>query len=161
MDQSAKQTDISDPQLSFYREDIDPLEIRGQFDAMYHQALVSARGGIDCGPTATAPGARQEFGDDSDVNRIIERSGVPVPRVLAYGEYDFEMTLQSGLEATRAANGAWDRLPAEVRERYRSWPAVLRAMASGELEYGEVLDGSPKGPPVGEKPPEAPKSEGA
>lgn len=91
---------------------------------------------IDC---STLPDlARQEFKADSDVNTIVnrfKRGVIPLTFPVQYGERDFELDLQAGLEAQRRLGEAFRKLPAEVRGRYVSWEEVAQAVARGDLEF--------------------------
>lgn len=82
---------------------------------------------------------RQEFRDDCDVNILLRRHGVDVPqRQVVYGEYDFDTDLSSAFAASRMAADAFDRVDPAVTSLYGDWPAVLAAVARGEV----VIDGS-------------------
>ena len=82
---------------------------------------------------------RQEFRDECDVNILLVRHGLDVPqRQVTYGEYDFDTDLVSAFGASRLASEAFDRVDPAVTSLYGSWPAVLAAVARGEV----VIDGS-------------------
>jgi len=97
---------------------------------------------------------RQEFRDDCDVNILLQRHGVDVPqRGVNYGEYDFDTDLVSALGASRAAAEAFERVDPAVSSLYGSWPAVMAAVARGEVVIDgasiRLTDQAPAGAPSG------------
>lgn len=85
--------------------------------------------------------ARQEFKDEADVTKILARFGVGTPqRQTIYEEVDYTLDLQNALEAARAAETAWRRMPNNFREKFNSPTAMINAVATGKL----VIDLSPK-----------------
>lgn len=78
---------------------------------------------------------RQEFKDESDVNSLVRRHGL-IPRPVRYGDWDFDVDLQSSMEARRAVSEAYAVLPPEVRGLYPDMGSVWAAIASGALKIG-------------------------
>lgn len=108
--------------------------MRTQIDGLGDEYSIASSTSFDPDENMT----RQEFRDDCDVNILLKRHGMDFPsRPLEYGEYDFDITLQSALEASRTASEAFGRLDPSV-QAYGSWAAVMAAMARGEV----VVDGS-------------------
>lgn len=89
--------------------------------------------GIACDPDTDQ--TRQEFKDDSDVNKLLARFGA-IPHTgetPVFGEYDFDLDLQTAHEHIQQAAEAHNALPASLRAAYPSWMALAAAMASGEV----------------------------
>lgn len=79
---------------------------------------------------------RQEFKAESDVNTILKRHGaLPPMREVTYGEVDYDLNLQAGLNAMERARQAWGNLPLEIRQKYNNWDKVALALTKGELEF--------------------------
>lgn len=98
-------------------------------------------------PSAT----RQEFKDEADINKLLNRFGVHSLRPVSYGDYDYDVDLQTALDAIEKAERGYDRLPPELKEKYPNWDAVILALADGAktTEIRELLEG--KQPPKQEK----------
>jgi len=80
--------------------------------------------------------ARQEFKAESDTAYLLHRYGVP--NVLGdFGVMDYEMSLQSALQAQEEARQAFSRLPLELRQKYGSWDRLYAATVSGEYKGPE------------------------
>lgn len=78
--------------------------------------------------------ARQEFKDEADVNYMLAKFGVAPPRnAPTYGEWDDSIDLQSAITSVREALGAYERLPADLRERFTSMEGLLNAVTNGSL----------------------------
>lgn len=78
--------------------------------------------------------ARQEFKDEADVNYMLAKFGVAPPRnAPTYGEWDDSIDLQSAIASVRDALGAYERLPADLRERFTSMEGLLNAVTNGSL----------------------------
>jgi len=66
--------------------------------------------------------ARQEFAQESDINFLMRRSGVPFSNApLVYGEHDFDVDLQRAYTVTQEAREAFRRLEPVVQAKYGSW----------------------------------------
>lgn len=99
---------------------------------------------------------RQEFKDEADTNILLKRFGVGIPqKQVTYGETDFNIDLQTALEAVAIAKKAYKDLPADLRKQYPSWQTLLNHIESGKL----TLDLTPpkKDEPKTDVPPEPKK----
>lgn len=77
--------------------------------------------------------ARQEYALSADLAYQVQRFGVGV-HPGKFGEQNFDlMDLTTAMGVIEESQAAWLRLPKLVRDRYRSWPNVEKAAASGEL----------------------------
>lgn len=117
------------------------------------QNAYSANGGLDCSDSKDA--TRQEFKDDVDVNKLLAKFGVGVPRRQGvFGtETDYNIDLQQALDSIRAAKQAWRGMPKDVKNRYKSWQALLGAVDRGDLTINlEEPPEPPKTVPPEEKP---------
>lgn len=105
--------------------------IRTQVDGLDEE--YSLHTGIDCGNREDM--ARQEFKDDTDVNKILGRYGVNADmRPLQFGNVNYDLDLQQALEAIIAANEAMASLPDTLRERYPSWESLSKGLRDGTLK---------------------------
>lgn len=78
---------------------------------------------------------RQEFKDDTDVNKILQRYGVDgLPRKPEYSAVDYDLDLQTALNSIREAERALAKLPEELREKYSAWERLLAGAYSGQLK---------------------------
>lgn len=95
---------------------------------------------LDCGDSQDM--TRQEFKDDADTNKLLNRFGVGLPqRQAEYGqEINFDLDLQTALDTMNKARLAYRELPAEIRKQYPSWQRIVAAINSGTL----TLDIKPK-----------------
>lgn len=78
---------------------------------------------------------RQEFKDEADINKVLQRHGV-MPRPVQYGEWNFDEDLTSSVQARQAVDDAYMALPADVRAQYPDMGSVWAAIASGALKIG-------------------------
>lgn len=109
--------------------------IRTQIDDLAE--LVSIETGTDCSnlPDLT----RQEFKDETDVNKTIARFGGNTPlRQPTYGTMDYDIDLQQSLTAINKAQAACKKLPEPLRTKYYHWELLLEGMRNGQLK--EDLD---------------------
>lgn len=98
------------------------------------QDAISHASGIDCSTQDDT--ARQEFKDEADVNLMLGRYGVGLPqKQITYGETDFDLDLQTALEAVNTARTAYRELPPELRKMYPSWQTLLNALETGALKF--------------------------
>lgn len=82
--------------------------------------------------------ARPEFKDESDINKMLARFGVPNQQQNpTFGEVDFSFDLQRAYGALEEAQAAYDGLPDDLRRKYANWSDLLRAVATGELKAPE------------------------
>lgn len=79
---------------------------------------------------------RQEFRDEADINILLGRFGVNVnQRQAVFGqELDYNLDLQTAIEAADAGKKAWAAQPEELRQRYPSFRHMVDAIESGEYE---------------------------
>lgn len=84
--------------------------------------------------------ARQEFAQEADVNVYMARYGGLPTGQLTYGEVDYDLDLQTGLNATREAQAAWANLPEQLRLKYGEWANLLHAMQTGEYQKSMAVE---------------------
>lgn len=106
--------------------------IRTQVDGL--NGVYSYETGLDCSdlPDMT----RQEFKDETDVNKILARYGVDGMRLREpqYSEVDYDTDLQQSLESIREAERAINKLPEELRGKYSTWERLLDGAFNGEFK---------------------------
>lgn len=79
--------------------------------------------------------ARQEFKDETDVNKVLARYGVDgLPRRPEYSEVDYDVDLQQSISAIRDAERAIEKLPAELRDKYSTWERLFAGVYSGGVK---------------------------
>lgn len=79
--------------------------------------------------------ARQEFKDETDVNKILQRYGIDgMLRKPEYGEVDYNMDLQQSIDAIRDAERAIAKLPPELREKYGTWEKLFAGAYNGGVQ---------------------------
>lgn len=85
----------------------------------------------------------QEFRADTDINTILARYGVgATSRQPEFGtETDYNLDLQQALNTVMRARQTWQRMPADLRARYKSWHELITAMHNGEIE---IINGEPQ-----------------
>lgn len=88
---------------------------------------------------------RQEFANDADLNKIMERysaglaplpSGVRFPQ---FGDFSDGLDFQACLDKLIAAQTAFDSLPSAVRDRFSNDPARLLDFLSDEKNRDEAI----------------------
>lgn len=102
--------------------------IRTQIDGLDEE--YSLETALDCSdrPDMT----RQEFKDETDVNKILARYGVDgLPRKPEYSFVDYDTDLQSALESIREAERAIEKLPPELQAKYTTWERLMAGAYSG------------------------------
>lgn len=105
--------------------------IRTQVDGL--DAEYSFKTALDCSdmPDTT----RQEFKDETDVNKILARYGVNAQmRPVQYGESDFDLDLQTALQAVYTAQDAVRNLPPDLAAKYPTWESFMQAAYNGNLQ---------------------------
>lgn len=105
--------------------------IRKQTDAL--QDGYSIMTAVDCSdlPDLT----RQEFRDETDVNKVLARYGVNTPmREPEYQEVDFDSDLQQALDSIRQAERAIAKLPADLYAKYPTWELLMDGAFSGNFK---------------------------
>lgn len=104
--------------------------IRTQVDGLDEEYSIETA--LDCSdmPDTT----RQEFKDETDVNKILGRYGVNAPmRPVQYGESNFDLDLQTALQAIYTAQDAVRNLPPDLAAKYPTWTSFMEAAYSGKL----------------------------
>lgn len=108
-----------------------PRAIRTQTDGLDEQYSIGT--GIDC--TNLPDMTRQEFKDESDMNKVLARYGVDAQqRPIEFGTIDFDLDLQQGLHVIRDVEVALGRMPKSIRDKYSDLNELARAFADGSLE---------------------------
>lgn len=107
---------------------------------------------IDCSDDTDT--ARQEFKDEADVNIILAKFGVnSLQRQPTWGqEVNYDLNLQTALEAITDAKAAHSQLPDDLKRRYPTWAALLNALEAREI----VLTNEPEAAPPPPEPPPTP-----
>lgn len=79
---------------------------------------------------------RQEDKQDADINHLLQRFGVGLPvRQPEYGQtIDYNLDLQTAMDAVEQAKQAWQGLPDNLRKKYPRWQDLLNAVESGNLK---------------------------
>lgn len=78
---------------------------------------------------------RQEFKADADINTILARYGVGSTQTIPeFGIADYNLDLQTALNTVYKARQLWQRMPQDLRAKYKSWRELIAAMDKGELE---------------------------
>lgn len=84
------------------------------------------------------PLTRQEFKADADINNILQRFGV-MGKIPVWGTtIDYNIDLQSALNAVEQAKIAWKTMPLEVRKKYPTWQILLNEIESGKLKIHKL-----------------------
>lgn len=105
--------------------------IRTQVDGLNPEYSVET--GLDCSDRPDL--ARQEFKDETDVDKVLARYGVDgLKRRPEYSEVDYNMDLQTSLESIREAERAIAKLPTELRGKYSTWERLLDGAYNGEFK---------------------------
>lgn len=132
--------------------------VRTQHDGK--QQEYSDAAGIDC-EAGPEPKTRQEFKSEVDVNTILKRFGVGAlaqrPGQLQYGEMDYDLDLQQGIAALKAAESAFRRLPKEMQELYGKPSEMLDAIQSNQFAQDWKDVQKEKGAPAPTPPEVTPK----
>lgn len=105
--------------------------IRTQVDGLNPEYSVET--GLDCSNKPDL--ARQEFKDETDVEKILQRYGVDgLPRKPEYSAVDYNVDLQQALESIREAERAISKLPEELRAKYGTWERIMAGAYSGKFK---------------------------
>lgn len=107
------------------------IAIRTQVDELNEQ--YSYLTALDCSnlPDMT----RQEFKDESDVNKVLARYGVNTPmREPTYMSVDYNQDLQQALDAISTAQEAIRQLPDPLRAKYGSWDRLMTGLYDGTFK---------------------------
>lgn len=108
--------------------------------------------GTSCGATDDNPGrTKQEFIDDCDINKIVERftrtGQLPPPRgVLQYGDFSEVGSYHEAHIAIQHANDTFQEMPSAIRTRFHNDPGAFLKFLSNEdnREEAETLGLIPK-----------------
>lgn len=105
--------------------------IRTQTDGLGEE--ISLANALDCSDLPDM--ARQEFKDETDVNKVLARYGVNAQmREPQYSEVDYNMDLQTSIESIREAERGIARLPVELRDKYGTWERLLAGAYNGGIQ---------------------------
>lgn len=113
------------------------IEFRGAYS--YDRDLNSRRSRFH---TKLPSVTRQEFKDDADINKIVERvlRGEVVPQEFgSYGDFTGVASFQDAMNQVMDARAAFDALPARVRSRFHNNPAALVDFLSDEGNLDEAV----------------------
>lgn len=94
---------------------------------------------------AKASLTRQEFADESDLNKIMEKyaAGIaPIPRgdrAPMFGDFSSLPDYQTSLEMIRQADDAFMQLPSKLRERFDNDPAKLLDFLGDKANREEAI----------------------
>lgn len=82
---------------------------------------------------------------DTSIERMLIQHGViQRPQAPQYKDVDYTLDLQEALHAIAEAKSMYARLPEGLRERYRSWQALLNAIEDGSLNIDFTPGDDPK-----------------
>lgn len=114
--------------------------IRKQTDVHLEQDTYSAMESIDF--SDETPLVRQEFADETDINKVLARYGVDgAKRPVIWGrETDYNLGLQDALEAAAEARRAYRNVPREIREQYPTWQDFMHAAERGDIAVTRPSD---------------------
>lgn len=102
--------------------------IRTQVDGLNEE--YSLQTALDCSNLPDM--ARQEFKDETDVNKVLARYGIDgLPRKPEYSAVDYDMDLQQSIEAIKEAERAIAKLPTPLREKYGTWERLFAGAYNG------------------------------
>lgn len=112
-----------------------PRPIRTQWDDLGDE-ISEKSGTLIEGASLT----RQEFKDDTDVNKILERLGVDAQlrNDAQYVEVDYTVDLQRAHQLLTEASNTQLNIPDELKDKYPNWYALMQAVESGE--YAKDLE---------------------
>lgn len=103
---------------------------RSQTDENF--ALVSLETGISFDPEEDR--TRQEFADDADVNKLLNKYGaLPPMNTVRFGEHDFDVDLLTAYSAISQAESAYSQLPESVRKAFPDWHSLAEALSKGDI----------------------------
>lgn len=90
--------------------------------------------------------ARQEFKDEANINHLLKRYGALPPAVPPGGAFDFDVTLQDGLNAIQDVAQGYANLPRDVRQAYPTPLDLVAAVLRGEVKFkGDEVTEVPSG----------------
>jgi len=93
----------------------------------YNTDEASQESGLECKDPSLA---QQQFKDESDINvlfgKYLETGEMPqVEAALNYAAFEGPFDFQQAMNAVRAAQGAFDQLPARIKNRFHNDPNEL------------------------------------
>lgn len=107
--------------------------VRHQVEDDVTRQLYGELSGVDCSDRPDL--ARQEFKAEADTTTLLRRYGAVPPPPPMGGEFDFDWTLHSSLEAIREVADGFQSLPADVRRAYPTPGELIQAVLRGEVTY--------------------------
>lgn len=97
-------------------------------------------GGLTFEPSKT----KQEFAEEADINRLMERytltGEIPVGITGTYGDFSDAPDFMQAQEIVLRAQQQFAALPAKVRARFENDPAQFLAFVHDEANYGELRE---------------------
>jgi phage internal scaffolding protein len=136
--------------LARYAREGDMKQVILRSFGVYDPDAVSLETGLACPDPSLA---QQQFREECDINRILERFNVTgqlpvVPLPPEFGDFSGVFDYQTALNSVLDAQEAFDALPARVRERFANDPAAFVDFCLDEANKGELaelglLDSSP------------------
>lgn len=122
--------------------------IRTQADQLNDEA--SAEAEIRFDREGNQDMTRQEFKTDADINTILKRFGVHGigginEKKPEFRTVDYNLDLATAYSAIEQAKQAHNQLPANLRDRFKTWPELLNALDRGELKI--ITEEAPKDEP--------------
>lgn len=103
------------------------------------QFALSKAGALDC--SASEDMTRQEFKDEADINKILNRFGYDTQqKTPTFGEVNFTADLQQALDAIKQARAAHADLPPDVKKDFPTWQTLLNALERGEIRLKADTD---------------------
>lgn len=105
--------------------------IRTQIDGL--NEMYSYETALDCSDKPDL--ARQEFKDETDVNKVLARYGIDgMQRPVEYQQVDYDADLQQMLASIQEAERAISKLPAEIYSKYPTWEQILDGAFNGTFK---------------------------
>lgn len=118
------------------------IQWRHQYDQDTDDAIGDATRIVNEQPTKTIV----SFKEDADINVMMKRFGVTdgaIPPAVAdpryYGDFSDVVDFRGALEQTRAAQHAFDQLPANIRNRFYGDPTKLWEFVNDEKNFDEAV----------------------
>lgn len=104
----------------------------------------------------TRDNTRQEFKDETDINVILKKFGLDkfANRQMTYGDYNFDLDLQTSLNAIKAAKRVHKKLSPDLQRKYPTMVDVIEAIENGQLREELLEEKTEPGQPAAAPPPE-------
>lgn len=92
--------------------------------------------------------ARQEFREEADINTILRKFGATAQqRQGVWGStIDYNIDLQTALDATHDAQLAYQQLPEKLRQRYPTLDEFMAAANAGNIQPADLKPAAPAAP---------------